>query len=391
MLQNISIIKSQKSDYFGEKEKQLVALASAWQNYSPVPACADRQACNVKINFYSGYSVISSELRKKRINTQKIYLGTSPVGFKNFFIFTLFYPFLLIFSLFFIPYLKFIKKKNTLILIDIPEKITFTFIAKILGINVIWEEFYLSKKWSILNPYRLIYLLLSRFAYIFTYSNAAKKYLVKNGFSKKTSVIYPGINMREIETQESIFGELNRTETENKKMFKIGTICNLSKNNGLEYLLQALKIITEIIPEAQLIIIGTGEERFNLNWLVRKLNLGKHIWFIGYQENYYYWLKGFDLFISPILTNQSINYAVIEAMANFCPIIASNLEGMEEVVKNNLCGILVEPANPEILAQTVINLYRDIGTREELGKNSHKRIEAVFNIDRMIDDFEKMF
>lgn len=391
MLQNISIIKSQKSDYFGEKEKQLVALVSAWQNYPPVPACADRQACNVKINFYSGYSVISSELRKKRINTQKIYLGTSPVGFKNFFIFTLFYPFLLIFSFFFIPYLKFIKKKNTLILIDIPEKIAFTFIAKILGINVIWEEFYLSKKWSILNPYRLIYLLLSRFAYIFTYSNAAKKYLVKNGFSKKISVIYPGINMREIETQESIFGELNRTETENKKMFKIGTICNLSKNNGLEYLLQALKIIIEIIPEAQLIIIGTGEERFNLNWLVRKLNLGKHIWFIGYQENYYYWLKGFDLFVSPILTNQSINYAVIEAMANFCPIIASNIEGMDEVVKNNLCGIIVEPANPEILAQTVINLYRDIGTREELGKNSHKRIEAVFNIDRMIDDFEKMF
>lgn len=390
MPQNITIIKSQKSPYYGEKEKQLITLAVAWKNYLPAQT-EGKQAGDVKINFYSGCSAISSELRKKRINTQKIYLGIAPIGIRNSILFTLFSPFLFILSLFFIPYLKFLKEKNTLILIDIPEKIAFTFIAKILGINVIWEEFYLSKRWTIVNPYRLLYLFLSRFAKIFTYSNVAKKYLVKAGFSKKTAVIYPGINMQEIDTQESIFGELNKTEPQNKKMFKIGTICNLSKNNGLEYLLQALKIITEIIPEAQLVIIGTGEERFNLNWLVRKLNLGKHIWFIGYQENYYYWLKGFDIFISPTLTEQSINYAIIEAMANFCPIIASNLEGIEEIVKNNLCGVLIEPANPEMLAQTVINLYRNKEMREELGKNSHKRVAAVFNIERMIDDFEKMF
>ncbi len=384
-ISNISIIKSQKSPYYGEKEKQLIALAVAWQNYPPA------QAGDVKINFYSDALTLYSELRKKRITAQKIYLGKSPIGFKNFFIFTLFSPFLFIFSLFFIPYLKFIQKKKTLILIDIPEKIAFTFIAKILGMNVVWEEFYLSKKWSILNPYRLIYLLFSRFAKIFTYSNAAKKYLIKTGISKKIAVIYPGINMQEIDTQESLLAELNKNDPQNKKIFKIGTICNLSKNNGLEYLLQALKIITEIIPSAQLVIIGTGEERFNLNWLVRRLNLGKHIWFIGYQENYYYWLKGFDLFISPALTEQSINYAIIEAMANFCPIIASNLEGTEEIVKNNLCGVLIEPANPEMLAQTVINLYRDNKTREEFAKNSHKRVAAVFKIERMIDDFSKIF
>jgi len=373
---NIAIIKSQPSIYYGGREKQLTTLAAAWNDASK------------NIVLFSNCSIISSEFQKRSLNNKKIWLSKNPIGLKNSLIFSFLLIPLSIYSFFFLLYLK-IKKINCLYLIDIPEKLLLTIPAKILGINVIWEEFNIYP-WHFFNPYKLLWLTISRAAKIFTFSNAAKNNLIKKGLSKKINTIYPGINLAEMKNQETLFNTLGDKNIQPQKLFKIGTICHLSKKNGLEYLLQALKIIVEIIPEAQLVIIGTGAERSNLNWLVRKLGLERHIWFMGFQENYYHWIKSFDLFTMPALASNSINFAIVEAMAHFCPIIATNIAGMNEIVKDGVCGILIKPANSDILAQTVINLYRAKQIRKEMGENSQKRARAVFNIERVIEDFEKI-
>lgn len=377
-MQRIAIIKSRKSPYYGGREKQLALIAAAWFG------------CGKEIILYSNCKILREEFKKKGIKQKKVWLSRDPFGIKDSFIFSLLFPLLILYSLVFIIVLKFSKKFDTLYLINLPEKILLTIPARLLGINVIWEEFYIPKRWRIFNPYKLLWIINSKTAKVFTYSNAAKSILVKNGLSKKISVVYPGINLADFQNQASLFKDTREQNQNNKNLFKIGTISRLTKKNGLEYLLQALKIVVEIIPEAQLVIIGTGDERFNLNWLVRKLNIGKHIWFMGYQENYNHWLKNFDLFIMPSVKNQSINIALIEAMAYLCPVIASNLEGIDEIIKHTLSGVLVEPANPEILAQVIIQLYRDKSLRENMGSYGYNRVRAVFNIERVIEDLGKL-
>lgn len=377
-MQKIAIIKSKKSPYYGGREKQLTTLAAAWTGGGK------------DITLYSGCNIIGDEFKKKSLGYKKIWLWPEPIGFKNSFIFSLFLPFLILYSAIFTFFLKFSKKQDTLYLVNIPEKILFTLPARLIGINIIWEEFHISSEWHIFNPYRLLWIITSRAAKIFTYSNAAKNILVKKGLPKKLHVVYPGINLSDFQNQASLFKDTQEQTQNNTNLFKIGTICRLTKKNGLEYLLQALKIVVEIVPEAQLVIIGTGEDRFNLNWLVRKLDIGKHIWFMGYQENYNHWLKNFDLFVMPSVKNQSINLALIEAMAYFCPVIASNLEGIDEIVKHTLSGILVKPANPEILAQVIIQSYRDKSLRENMGSYGYNRVKAVFNIERVMENLERL-
>ncbi|MFH1030510.1 MAG: glycosyltransferase [bacterium] len=377
-MQKITIIKSRKSLYYGGKEKQLVTLIYAWME--------NRK----EIYVYAGCEVIKTQLAKRGIGSKKIWLGASPIGFKNSLFATFTLPFLIIYAPFFLINLKFIKKINTLYLANFPEKILLTAGAWLLGINVIWEEYKIPKKWNIFNPYRLLWMAESRLAKLFTYSAEAKETLSKKILSGRIEIIYPGINLSELKNQESIFNALAEKNSQPNNIFKIGTICHLSKQNGLEYLLQALKIVVELIPETQLVMVGTGEERYNLSWLVRKLGLEKHIWFMGYQDNYYHWLKSFDIFAMPVLNSSSLNLSLIEAMAYFCPVIASNVSGINEIVKNNLSGILVDPANPEILAQSIIYLYRNKEIRKEMGQNSYNRVKAVFNIERVLEDMEKL-
>ncbi|MFH1187636.1 MAG: glycosyltransferase family 4 protein [bacterium] len=377
-MQHISIIKSKKSPYYGGRDKQLICLAAAWVG------------AGKNIAVFSNCAILREEAKKKEIGYKKIWLGCEPIGFKNSLVFTLLFPFLFLYSLAFAIILKFREKIDTLYLANMPEKILLTIPARLLGVNVIWEEFYISSEWHIFNPFRLLWIINARAAKIFTFSNAAKNILIKKGLPKKIKVIYPGINLAEFENQQSLFTSAEDQNLNSKNLFKIGVICRLTKKNGLEYLLQALKIIVELIPEAQLVIIGTGDERFNLNWLVKKLDLAKHIWFMGYQENYCHWLKNFDLFIMPSVVNQSINIAIIEAMAYFCPVIASNLSGIDEIVKHTQSGILVPPGNPEILAQVIIQLYRDKTLRDEMGKNGYNRVRSVFNIERVMEDLERI-
>lgn len=377
-MHHIAIIKSRKSLYYGGKEKQLLTLIYAWME--------NRK----EIYVYTGCEVLKMQLVKRGIESKKIWLGASPIGFKNSLFATFTLPFLIIYAPFFLINLKFIKKINTLYLANFPEKILLTAGAWLLGINVIWEEYKIPKRWNIFNPYRLLWMAESRLAKLFTYSAAAKQTLSKKVLSDKIEIIYPGINLSELKNQESIFNALAEKNSQPNNIFKIGTICHLSKQNGLEYLLQALKIVVELIPETQLVMVGTGEERYNLSWLVRKLGLEKHIWFMGYQDNYYHWLKSFDLFAMPVLNSESLNLPLIEAMAYFCPVIASNVPGINEIVKNNLSGILVDPANPEMLAQSIIYLYRNKEIRKEMGQNGYNRVKAVFNIERVLEDMEKL-
>lgn len=375
----IVIIKSQPPSYYGGREKQVVILAQAWQQKG------------YQVFLFSNCSILSSEFRKRSMDDKKIWFGYDPIGWMKTVLFIILLPSHILFSVFFLLYLRLIKKIKYLYLMSIPEKIILTLGARIMGMKVIWEEFYILPKWKIFNPCKLSWILLSRIAYVVTFSNNSKDFLIKTGFSKnKIYTIYPGIDLADIKNQESLLDNAALQSQPSRKLFKIGTICHLTKRNGLEFMLQALKIIIDIIPDAQLIIIGTGEERFNLNWLVRRLELEKHIWFMGYQEDYLHWLKSFDIFVMPSIKNYSINMAIIEAMAHFCPIVASNIDGINEIVKHNISGVLVEPSNPEMLAQIIINLYCNRQQRREIGQNAHQRVRAVFTIERVMEDFEKI-
>ena len=125
----------------------------------------------------------------------------------------------------------------------------------------------------------------------------------------------------------------------------------LSKEKGIEILLETA---THLPDNYHLLIAGSGplEEEVR-NLADKKIN----VHYLGYQskQNLLSLIRGSDLLIQPSL-EEGISSTLLEAMACGTCILASNIEGISEIVENNKNGLLVEPNNRDELINKILEL-----------------------------------
>ncbi len=165
--------------------------------------------------------------------------------------------------------------------------------------------------------------------------------------------------------------------------FWIGTIAELHKNKGLDYLIQAYSYIAESNPDAALLIIGEGEERENLTDLIIKLGLQKKIHLLGFVDNAQRFLKAFDVFVLPSRT-EAFPYVPLEAGLAQLPVIASRVGGIPEAITNRKNGLLVNPGEIYELKSAIKELLEDSAKAAIFGHNLRKTVEENFSIERMV-------
>jgi glycosyltransferase involved in cell wall biosynthesis len=128
----------------------------------------------------------------------------------------------------------------------------------------------------------------------------------------------------------------------------IGCVANFYPTKGLDILIRAMTRV-----DAQLIIIGDGQLRRNLENLIRELCLEDKICLPGYLENAGQYLKAFDLFVLPSL-KEGLPYTLLEAAAARVPIVASRVGGVPEIIQDGINGYLAPPDDADALADTII-------------------------------------
>ena len=143
----------------------------------------------------------------------------------------------------------------------------------------------------------------------------------------------------------------------------------LEKRKGLNYLLEAYKLVKKEIPESRLIVVGPGGKALHKyeDWVMDN-NL-KDVVFVGqvsYDDLPRYYKTG-DVFCAPATGWESFGFVLLEAMAVGKPIIASNIEGYASVLTDGVEGLLVPPRDKERLAQALLSLLADTSLRQQLG------------------------
>lgn len=154
--------------------------------------------------------------------------------------------------------------------------------------------------------------------------------------------------------------------------FIIMTIARLEKVKGIEYLIRAFTRPGLLgRPGLTLLIIGDGSERKNLEDLAKKLELEEKVKFLGEipNEKVPEYLAMADCFVLPSL-KEGFGIAVLEAMAAGLPVVASKVGGILDIVEDGKTGLLVEPGNPEEIAQAINKIYQNSALREQLINNA---------------------
>lgn len=167
-----------------------------------------------------------------------------------------------------------------------------------------------------------------------------------------------------------------------RKGYTIGSIGRLSEEKGYRYLIEAFYLMIQEGVDAYLLIIGEGSERNFLEQLIEKLSLTDKILLPGYCPAAHDYLSYLDVFVLPSLT-EGLPITLLEAMQARVPIVATRVGGVPEVLENGKDGLLVEPRDPEKLADAISRIYHDTKIGSKLTDCAYKKVITDYTTEKM--------
>jgi len=230
-------------------------------------------------------------------------------------------------------------------------------------------------------------------AKVIAISDAVRKHLIEDlGVdASRIEVIYNGVDMEKFllkypgDALEDV-----RKAIGFKKGPVVGTIGRLSSVKGQRFLIHAMPYIISQVPDAQAVIVGSGEEDIPLKNLARSLHLTDRVSFMRSDPDTARILSVMDVFVFPSI-KEGLGLALLEAMASGVPCVASDIGGIKDIIGNNERGILVPVGDSEKLAKAVVRLIQDPAARSELALKGRAAVMEKYTIDRMADEILKLY
>jgi glycosyltransferase involved in cell wall biosynthesis len=171
----------------------------------------------------------------------------------------------------------------------------------------------------------------------------------------------------------------------------VGQIIELK---GLIYLLKAIKILKDQNIICSL-IIATYTKHHKIMDDAKSIGIEKDVKvFLDLkEEDLISAYRGCDVFVLPSL-NESFPTVLLEAMGSQKPVITTNIGGIPELIKNEFNGILIEPKNPNAIAEKILKIYLDHQMKEKLSQNGYTDVITKYSwkviIKKIIKQYENL-
>jgi L-malate glycosyltransferase len=149
-----------------------------------------------------------------------------------------------------------------------------------------------------------------------------------------------------------------------------------------QVLVSAMPLVLKEFPHVKLGICGDGILRPQLESQIEELGLSQNVKLLGKWENVARFLSIADIFVLPSRW-EGLPIALLEAMSVGLPVVATTVEGVDEVIVDGEHGILVPVEDVNALAQAILQLLREPETRKKMGSASQARVQELYSIDRM--------
>ncbi len=170
---------------------------------------------------------------------------------------------------------------------------------------------------------------------------------------------------------------------------RVVVVAALHARKGHDVLIDAAPEVLRHFPDARFEIVGDGPERAKLEARARAQGVAESFVFAGYADSVGRHLSDADIFVLPSRTEGFPN-AVLEAMSAGLPIIASGVGGLLELIGDGHSGLLVPPADPRALAQSLCRVMDNRALGERLGKRAAHEAQR-YSFTRMSSSFELLY
>jgi len=220
-------------------------------------------------------------------------------------------------------------------------------------------------------------------------SNAIKDHLI-NYFGTnrdKIRVIYNFIDPQLIEYSLDIKETIKIESTKGKLI--IGFFGRFDKEEkGIDILLKSFIKIFEKNNDVVLLFIGNGKDENIISKYKNKYELPIHI--VHSQNNVYKYLNEIDILVLPSRV-EPFGIVLIEAGYMKKPVIASNVDGIPEIIDDGINGLLFTPEDPVDLSNKIITLINDKDKAKILGERLHQKVINNFTAEKIIPQYDDLY
>jgi glycosyltransferase involved in cell wall biosynthesis len=219
--------------------------------------------------------------------------------------------------------------------------------------------------------------------------------LIKSGLSPgKTVPVHNGIDLNQFDAEISIGGSESVRSLAEEISGKPSIIypAVLVPRKGHRYLLEAATMVLKEYPEARFIITSDGPLRSELEKMASDLDIAGSVIFTGRlsYEDLHWLLSQATIGVFPSLA-ELLPMAVLDLMAAAKPVVATNVDGIPEMVIDGKTGFLVPPQDSGTLAERIIELIRYPEKARQMGTAGRKFVEENFAIDIIARKTEEVY
>ncbi len=211
---------------------------------------------------------------------------------------------------------------------------------------------------------------------------------------KKVVQLYNGVDLSRFQSENIKEKPASQFSQINSGDIVIGTVGRLQAEKDQSTLINAFAKVkaktTSNNSKLKLLIIGDGPDRAKLEALVAGKGLSESIIFSGARNDIPELLASMRIFVLPS-RGEGISNTILEAMASSLPVIATNVGGNPELVEENETGMLVPSNNADKMAEAILLYINDLPLAEQQGKAGRQRVEALFSMNKMIENYTKVY
>ncbi len=168
------------------------------------------------------------------------------------------------------------------------------------------------------------------------------------------------------------------------------SIARLTPQKGLNYLLEAAHKVLAVRPDVRFAIAGLGALQEELESHARSLRLDGKLVFAGARTDIPELLAASDLFVLSSLW-EGLPIALLEAMSAGCPVVATEVGGVTEVVQRGALGLLSPPADPDALAEAILRALDDPQATRARGEAARAWVKAHYSMEAWVGKLERLY
>jgi len=199
---------------------------------------------------------------------------------------------------------------------------------------------------------------------------------------------FPGDQVHVIRNGTEIPG--NIPPRKDTAFFTIGSMGRMVPVKDYPLMVEIAREVCRQTDSVRFELAGDGPDREKVIDLIGGYRLEDKFLLRGFVENLSDFYGGIDLYLNTSV-HEGIPMSVLEAMSFGIPVIAPDMGGLKEIVKDGREGYLVDSRDPKVFAKACIDVYQNASLRQSMGTSARERVRNEFSNERMAREYHDLY